>query len=45
LPRARRDFDGGTFNLATVDEPVSETMAGGLIVIKPVNEADAASHS
>jgi oxalate decarboxylase len=34
--RARRDFDGGTFNLATVDEwPVSKTMAGGLIVIKP----------
>jgi oxalate decarboxylase len=34
--RARRDFDGGSFNLATVDEwPVSKTMAGGLIVIRP----------
>ena len=34
--RARRDFDGGTFNLATVDEwPISSTMSGGLMVIKP----------
>jgi oxalate decarboxylase len=35
-PRSRRDFDGGTFNLATVDEwPISKTMSGGLMVIKP----------
>ena len=34
--RSRRDFDGGTFNLATVDEwPISTTMSGGLMVIKP----------
>jgi len=34
--RARRDFDGGSFSLATVDEwPISTTMAGGLMVIKP----------
>jgi oxalate decarboxylase len=34
--RARRDFDGGTFRLATVDEwPISKTMSGGLMVIKP----------
>jgi oxalate decarboxylase len=34
--RARRDFDGGTFNLATVDEwPISKTMSGGLMVIQP----------
>ncbi len=34
--RSRRDFNGGTFNLATVDEwPVSTTMSGGLMVIKP----------
>jgi oxalate decarboxylase len=32
--RARRDFDGGTFKLATVDEwPISKTMSGGLMVI------------
>ena len=31
-----RDFDGGTFHLATVDEwPISKTMSGGLMVIKP----------
>ena len=35
-PRARRDFDGGSFQLATVDEwPISTTMSGGLMVIKP----------
>ena len=35
-PRSRRDFDGGTFNIATVDEwPISRTMSGGLMVIKP----------
>ena len=35
-PRARRDFDGGSFFLATVDEwPISTTMSGGLMVIKP----------
>jgi oxalate decarboxylase len=34
--RARRDFDGGSFNLATVDEwPISSTMSGGVMVIKP----------
>ena len=34
--RAVRDFDGGTFRLATVDEwPVSQTMSGGVMVIKP----------
>ena len=33
---AQRDFDGGTFNLVTVDEwPVQNTMSGGLMVIKP----------
>ncbi len=35
-PRARRDFDGGSFYIATVDEwPISKTMSGGLMVIKP----------
>ena len=35
-PRAVRDFDGGTFRLATVDEwPVSKSMSGGLMTIKP----------
>ena len=34
--RAVRDFDGGSFRLATVDEfPASKTMSGGLMVIKP----------
>jgi oxalate decarboxylase len=34
--RAVREFDGGTFRLATVDEfPASKTMSGGLMVIKP----------
>lgn len=33
--RAVRDFDGGTFRLATVDEwPVSKTMSGGVMTIK-----------
>ena len=35
-PRAVRDFDGGEFRLATVDEwPVSKGMSGGRMVIKP----------
>ena len=35
-PRARRDFDGGSFSLATVDEwPISTTMSGGLMTIRP----------
>ncbi len=35
-PRSRREFDGGVFHLATVDEwPISKTMSGGLMVIKP----------
>ena len=35
-PRAVRDFDGGTFRLATVDEwPISKGMSGGLMTIKP----------
>lgn len=34
--RAARDFDGGTFRLASVDEfPTSTSMSGGLMVIKP----------
>ncbi|MFC0408871.1 cupin domain-containing protein [Roseomonas elaeocarpi] len=34
--RAARDFDGGTFRLATVDEwPVSKSMSGGVMTIKP----------
>ncbi len=34
--RANRDFDGGTFRLATVDEfPAQKTMSGGLMVLKP----------
>ena len=33
---AVRDFDGGTFRLASVDEwPISRTMSGGLMVIRP----------
>jgi oxalate decarboxylase len=33
-PRAARDFDGGTFRIASVDEfPASRNMAGGLMVI------------
>ena len=35
-PRAVRDFDGGTFQLASVDEwPISKTMSGARMVIKP----------
>ena len=35
-PRARGDFDGGSFSLATIDEwPISATMSGGLMVIMP----------
>lgn len=35
-PRAVREFDGGTFRLATVDEwPVQKTMSGGVMTIKP----------
>ncbi len=34
--KAVRDFDGGTFRLASVDEfPASTSMSGGLMVIKP----------
>jgi oxalate decarboxylase len=34
--RAVRDFEGGSFRLATIDEfPASKTMSGGLMVIKP----------
>ncbi|MGD0108876.1 MAG: cupin domain-containing protein [Rhodopila sp.] len=34
--RAVRDFEGGTFRLATVDEwPASKTMSGGVMTIKP----------
>jgi oxalate decarboxylase len=33
-PKAARDFDGGTFRLATVDEfPASKTMSGGQMII------------
>ena len=35
-PKAAREFDGGTFQLASVDEwPISKTMSGGRMVIKP----------
>jgi len=34
--KAVRDFDGGTFRLASVDEfPASHTMSGGVMTIKP----------
>jgi len=34
--KAARDFDGGTFRLASVDEfPASRTMSGGVMTIKP----------
>jgi len=34
--RAVRDFEGGTFRLATVDEwPISKSMSGGVMIIKP----------
>ncbi len=34
--KAVRDFDGGTFRLASVDEfPASRTMSGGVLTIKP----------
>jgi oxalate decarboxylase len=34
--RAARDFDGGTFRLATVDEwPISKSMSGGVMTIRP----------
>jgi oxalate decarboxylase len=34
--RAVRDFEGGTFRLATVDEwPISKSMSGGVMTIKP----------
>ena len=34
--RAVREFEGGTFRLATVDEwPISQTMSGGVMTIKP----------
>ena len=35
-PKAAREFEGGTFRLATVDEwPISKNMSGGLLTIKP----------
>jgi oxalate decarboxylase len=35
-PKAARDFDGGTFRLATIDEfPAQKTMSGGVMTIKP----------
>ena len=35
-PRAVREFEGGSFRLATVDEwPVSKSMSGGVMTIKP----------
>ncbi|KMO42706.1 oxalate decarboxylase [Methylobacterium tarhaniae] len=35
-PRALREFEGGTFRLATVDEwPIQKTMSGGVMIIKP----------
>ncbi|BDV39491.1 oxalate decarboxylase OxdD [Methylocystis bryophila] len=35
-PKAARDFEGGTFRLATVDEfPAQKTMSGGLMTLKP----------
>ena len=35
-PRARREFDGGSFYMATVEEwPISKDMSGGLMIIKP----------
>jgi oxalate decarboxylase len=35
-PRAARDFDGGTFRIASVDEfPASRNMTGGLMVVDP----------
>jgi oxalate decarboxylase len=37
--RAARDFDGGTFRLATVDEfPASKTMSGGLMIIEKARQ-------
>lgn len=34
--KAARDFDGGTFRLASVDEfPASRTMSGGVMTVKP----------
>ncbi len=34
--RSHRGFEGGSFQLATVDEwPIAKTMSGGLMVIKP----------
>ena len=35
-PRAVRDFDGGTFRLATSDEfPAQRSMSGGVMILKP----------
>ena len=35
-PRAARDFEGGTFRVATIDEwPISKSMSGGVMTIKP----------
>jgi oxalate decarboxylase len=39
--RAVRDFEGGTFRLATVDEfPASKTMSGGLMIIEKGKQRD-----
>jgi oxalate decarboxylase len=44
--RAIRDFDGGTFRLATVDEfPASKTMSGGLMVITKGKQRDLHWHT
>jgi len=38
-PKAARDFEGGTFRLATVDEfPASKRMSGGLMVINKAKQ-------
>ena len=35
-PKTNRDFEGGAFRLATVDEfPASRTMSGGIMTLKP----------
>jgi oxalate decarboxylase len=39
--KAVRDFEGGTFRLATVDEfPASKTMSGGLMIIEKGKQRD-----
>jgi len=40
-PKAAREFAGGTFRLATVDEfPASKTMSGGLMIINKGRQRD-----